>query len=185
MPAAILKGEEIVLKREQSLLYLHTIRAQTVFMDALEQKIKALESFKDWTNYLLITTVAALGWTAGKDSATFHTECMRTWAALTFAASIVFAILVLALIPHIAEEIDAPRGRCPSIYQVYWEHWLVKVRLTNLCLPQHVLFLAGIIFYAVGTTFYPPRSWCVFGEALLAAAVAVLLAGNVSRMFGW
>ena len=31
-------------------------------MTQLEQKLKALDSFKDWTNYLLITTVAALGW---------------------------------------------------------------------------------------------------------------------------
>ena len=30
----------------------------------IEQQLKALEFFKDWSNYLLVTTVAALGWVA-------------------------------------------------------------------------------------------------------------------------
>ena len=30
-------------------------------MTSKEQKLKALEYFKDWSNYLLVTTVAA-GW---------------------------------------------------------------------------------------------------------------------------
>jgi hypothetical protein len=34
----------------------------------LGQKLKALDAFKDWTNYLLVTTVAALGWAARKDA---------------------------------------------------------------------------------------------------------------------
>jgi hypothetical protein len=37
-------------------------------MQPTEQKLKALDAFKDWSNYLLITTVAALGWTASKDA---------------------------------------------------------------------------------------------------------------------
>jgi hypothetical protein len=33
-----------------------------------DAQTKALEFFKDWSNYLLVTTVAALGWVAsGKD----------------------------------------------------------------------------------------------------------------------
>jgi len=155
-------------------------------MEDIDKKLKALDSFKDWTNYLLVTTVAALGWTAGKDGATFSTPCMRTYAVLIFAVSIVFAILVLALIPHVAELLDAPPGeKCKSIYDVYWEHWLVKVRLTNLCLPQHILFLVGIILYSVGTTFSPPESWCIFWAALIGLTAVVLFAGNVSRLFGW
>ena len=34
--------------------------------DRLDQKLKALDAFKDWSNYLLVTTVAALGWTSTK-----------------------------------------------------------------------------------------------------------------------
>jgi hypothetical protein len=153
--------------------------------EMLDQKLKALDAFKDWTNYLLITTVAALGWTAGKEATNFSTPCMRIYAVLTFAVSIVFAILTLALIPHVAEDIEIDNGKYPSIYKVPWKHWAVKVRLTNLCLPQHVLFLIGIVLYAVGTTFCPPTSWCVFWSALVVLVVAILFAGNVSRLFGW
>jgi hypothetical protein len=149
----------------------------------LDQKLKALDAFKDWTNYLLITTVAALGWTAGRDATNFSTPCMRIYAVLVFAVSIVFAILTLALIPHVAEDLDIVSGKYPSIYEVYWEHWLVKVRLTHLCLPQHVLFLVGIILYAVGTTFFPATAWCVFFAALVVLVLMILFAGNVSRIF--
>lgn len=151
----------------------------------LEQKLKALDAFKDWTNYLLVTTVAALGWTAGKDPTTFTTPCMRTFAVLAFAISIVFAILALALVPHVAEDLQKSAGGTtyPSIYRVHWEHWWVKVRLTNLCLPQHVLFLVGIILYAVGTTFKPPTSWCIFWSTLIGLVAVILLFSNLSRIF--
>jgi hypothetical protein len=148
--------------------------------DPLEQKLKALDSFKDWTNYLLVTTVAALGWTTGKEAATFCTPCMKTGAIVTFALSIVFAILVLALIPHVAEDLKAPINGPPppSIYEVRWKHWLVDARLTSFCLPQHVLFLVGIVLYAVGNTFGPPSSWCILSGALIGTAVLILIFGN-------
>ena len=50
--------------------------------DKLDQKLKALEAFKDWSNYLLIATVAALEWTAKQDSAPFCNEWMKSWAIL-------------------------------------------------------------------------------------------------------
>jgi len=119
--------------------------------------LKALDGFKDWSNYLLVTTVAAMGWTATQEC-NFRVSWMRSRAILSFAASIVFAILTLALIPHVAEDIkETTEGVAPSIYYVYWRdrgfHW----RLTYLCLPQHLLFLLGILLYAAGTSFplYP------------------------------
>ena len=55
-------------------------------MDAnMEQHLKALDSFKDWSNYLLVTTVAALGWTAGKDAGHFCLPWMKSAAILFFA----------------------------------------------------------------------------------------------------
>jgi hypothetical protein len=33
------------------------------------QKTSAIGMFKDWTNYLLVTTVAALGWVAAQPPA--------------------------------------------------------------------------------------------------------------------
>jgi hypothetical protein len=43
-------------------------------MIGIEQKLKALESFKDWTNYLLVTTVAALGWTVSRTCRDFFSS---------------------------------------------------------------------------------------------------------------
>ena len=71
-------------------------------MDPIVQKLKALGSFKDRSNYLLLTTSGALGWTA---TATFSSGDMKPVAVICFALSIVFAILTPALIPHVAEDI--------------------------------------------------------------------------------
>jgi hypothetical protein len=70
-------------------------------MDAhVEQHLQALEFFKDWSNYLLVTTVAALGWAA-------RSRPVPTWLFSVmlgcFALSIVAGIFTLALIPLIAE----------------------------------------------------------------------------------
>ena len=60
---------------------------------------------------------------------------------------------------HVAEDIKLKtNGEAPSIYHVYWHGWLVKLRLTRLCLPQHLFFLLGILLYATGTVFLPVNS---------------------------
>jgi hypothetical protein len=93
-------------------------------LDAIKQKLKALDSFKAWSNYLLATTVAALGSTAPADT-TFCTDWLKKADIVFFALSVVFAILTLALIPHAAEDIkqDA-NGAAPSIYHVLLA-WMV------------------------------------------------------------
>jgi hypothetical protein len=116
----------------------------------IDQKQKALDAFKDWSNYLLVTTVAALGWTTAKDGACFSSVGIRDVCILLFALSIVFAILTLALTPLTGENLKEDK----SIYEVCWEGWFKgRYRLMDLCLPQHVLFLLGIIVYSGGTAF--------------------------------
>jgi len=44
--------------------YDHFWETEVSVVSKQEQKLKALEWFKDWSNYMLITTVAALGWVA-------------------------------------------------------------------------------------------------------------------------
>ncbi len=100
-------------------------------MDPIDQRLRALDNFKDWSNYLLVTTVAALGWTS-KTDVKFCTPWMREDAVLCFALSIMFAILTLALIPHVAEDIKLETNEeALSIYHVYWHGWFVKLRLTQ------------------------------------------------------
>jgi hypothetical protein len=153
-----------------------------VLMDKLEQKLKALDAFKDWSNYLLVTTVAALGWTA-KDATHFCNAWMKSGAIFLFALSTVFAILTLALIPHVAELIkEDAAGDLPSIYYVYWDGWWVKLRLTYLCFPQHVLFLLGILLYAAGATLHRPTPVCEFSLGVLLLFLIVFLIGQLGRV---
>ena len=122
---------------------------------AVEQKLKALEAFKDWSNYLLVTTVAALGWVSTKEAPELCPEWIRTWCIVSLALSVFFSILTLALIPHVAELID---GKL-SIYDVFWDGWHYKFEIFHFCFPAHVLFLVGVLLYACGTTtHHAPKS---------------------------
>jgi uncharacterized oligopeptide transporter (OPT) family protein len=117
-------------------------------MDSVEQKLKALEAFKDWSNYLLVTTVAALGWVSTKPLGFSPTQ-IRAWCIWSFAISIFFGILTLALVPHIAELLG-PSSQ--SIYSVYWNGWGPKLELFYACLPEHAFFLLGVMLYAYGVS---------------------------------
>lgn len=122
--------------------------------EALMRFTTSLEHFKDWSNFLLVTTVAALGWTASKDQA--FRKCTRPLCVLLFALSTVFAIFTLALIPLVAEQGHG----YPSIYDVpvtFWmTEWIGVIHLKFVCMPQHLLFIAGIILYAGGTVGMKP-----------------------------
>src|SRR5437868_412588 len=113
----------------------------------VDQKLKALDQFKDWSNYLLVTTVAALGWVS--------VDVVSTWPVLkafilaSLAVSVVFAMLTLALIPLIAHDLtDDNRsiyftpGRFRLEPVLKGEH---SLRLKWVCFPQHVFFLLAIV----------------------------------------
>ncbi len=153
-------------------------------MDGTEQKLRALDSFKDWSNYLLVTTVAALGWTAGKDAETFSTPSMKQFAIMSFALSIAFGIVTLALVPHVAEDIKEAEGKTPSIYHVYWTGWFVTLRLTRICLPQHIFFLVGILLFAMGTAFSSSQSWYWFVGIALGGLLVIFGLGKLPRAKG-
>jgi hypothetical protein len=114
---------------------------------------KSLEFFKDWSNYLLVTTVAALGWVTTNNVA-FWSPVIQLICIWCLALSIVFAILTLALIPLVEEQRLADQ----SIYRVSAKCWVCGAhgrRLFSVCLPQHVLFIAGVLLYAAGTSTWP------------------------------
>lgn len=118
----------------------------------VQQLTASLGFFKDWTNYLLVTTVAALGWVATKPLILDGSALQ--WTIAFFCLSIVFAILTLALIPLVGERLVAGS----SIYDIkarFTVFWLWGpeggAKLKWVCWPQHVLFLAGIIVFSVGS----------------------------------
>lgn len=117
-----------------------------------DAKTTALAFFKDWSNYLLLTTVAALGWVASGDIA-FSSAWVRAVCIFSFALSIGFGILTLALIPLVQEQRKLGHQ---SNYDVVVEYqltpgWHGLCRLKSLCFPQHILFLLGIATFALGT----------------------------------
>ena len=127
----------------------------------ITQLTAALGFFKDWTNYLLVTTVAALGWVSSQKH-----DVLGLWAkrvcVFAFAGSIAFAIFTLALIPLIAELVHTAKQ--PSIYSIDarfylwpWEGRLMSLRLKHVCWLQHLLFLVGIGAYAVGALRAPEK----------------------------
>ena len=118
---------------------------------ANDTKSSALEHFRAWSNYLLVTTVAALGWVTTQQPD--MVVGLRIGSTTAFAASIVFGIFTLALIPLVEEQ----RGRDESIYQakvratpLLISKW-PRMKLKYACWPQHVLFLVGTVLYTIGS----------------------------------
>jgi hypothetical protein len=69
--------------------------------NVITQQLASLDSFKDWSNYMLVTTVACLGWVAKEYKG--QKFMVELWL---FTSSIVFAILTLALIPIVGTQIS-------------------------------------------------------------------------------
>ena len=117
----------------------------------VDQRTIALGYFKDWTNYLLVTSVVAMGWIVKDNSVNGFPKDL---AIIALAGSIVFAIFTLALIPIVAERIIDNREE--SIYSISARFKLflrwgnASFRIKWVCFPQHFLFIVGIISYAYG-----------------------------------
>src|SRR6266851_4301513 len=73
---------------------------ETIRRNKVDHRLAALTSFKDFTNYLLVTTVAATGWVATQGSVA---GWLRGACTVLFALSAIFGIFTLALIPPVAE----------------------------------------------------------------------------------
>jgi hypothetical protein len=121
---------------------------------------KPIDYFKDWSNYLLVTTVAALGWVTTKEAVISSISLPRVWllCVLCLTLSVVFGIFTLALIPLVAEQ----RAAEESFYYVDAEFNLLgrcHARLKWVCFPQHVLFILGVLLYGGGTGYGIGTGW--------------------------
>jgi len=120
-------------------------------MSHVEQLLKGLEFFGNWSNYILVTTVAALGWVASTARAPISPRALR-WVIGCLCASIVFAVFTLAMIPLVAENITAETKSfyelSPKFDLIYTIGPEVSLKLKWVCWPQHILFLVGIAIYS-------------------------------------
>lgn len=126
-------------------------------MSPVEQALKALEFFKDWSNFLLVTTVAALGW-ASTERHVLASAKMKRFCIWSLALSTVFGIFTLGMIPLVAQQATGKQ----SIFQegvtfyLLWVVWEVgPFTLKLVCWPQHVLFIVGVLAYAWGARKQP------------------------------
>jgi hypothetical protein len=111
-------------------------------MSLTEQKLNALGAFKDWSNYLLVTTVVALGWVAGADTDKPLTLATK-FEVFFLAASVIFGTFTLAVIPIIAEQItDGINLWCRSPFQPFLD---VGSREKNT--PKGGVLAATCLFY--------------------------------------
>jgi hypothetical protein len=129
--------------------------ATTGVPSQIDRKLKALDSFKDWSNYLLVTTVAALGWVSTEVQ--FDSSGWRVPIIGLLTVSIVLAMLTLGLVPLVAEAISDD-GRSfydtPGSYRPFWMYKRVRrsIRLKWVCFPQHGCFLIAIILYGIAAS---------------------------------
>lgn len=116
----------------------------------IEHHLIALGYFKDWSNFLLVTTVAALGWVATKDRLRISVGATRVTIAC-FGASIVFGMLTLAMIPIVAEQLNSETESFYKTAASFKLFWLwgpeVSAKLKLTCWPQHTLFVGGIAVF--------------------------------------
>lgn len=114
--------------------------------DGPDDRSEALKLFKDWNDKLLVTSVAALAWVVGDSLPGICS--FKFWSAASLALSIGFGIISLGLLPLIQEQ-----GKGQSIYQVRPKSWFTArtglngPRLTNVCMPHHLLFYLGVLLY--------------------------------------
>jgi hypothetical protein len=144
-----------------AVLILATISATFADGDVTQQAgaTAALQAFKDWSNYLLVTTTAALGWVASDKGNNEGAPTKKPKALLASAwflcLSIIFGIFTLALIPLVLEKIPKITGTITSIYRIEAEFrllWISEKRiysatLKDFCWFQHLFFILGIVCY--------------------------------------
>ena len=137
----------------------------------------ALAHFKDWSNYLLITTVAALGWVAEYNTGHRLLNDLAVWC---FGASIVFGIFTLALVPLVSQKIT---DQTNSIYEVGAEFRVFTKEccayLTQACRPQHLLFVMGVVLYCLSVTGSEQRY--LLAKIIGASVIVILIIAILSK----
>lgn len=134
-------------------------------------KVIALGYFKDWSNYLLVTSVGAVGWIAHQGGPTDS-----IWALLSLwslALAVVFGIFTLALIPLVAEQIrdtDASFHSVEVTYQLFGSQQ--RAYIWQACRPQHVFFILGVLFYVMASA---NCRWLAFAVGILGVATGRFL----------
>ncbi len=123
----------------------------------IDHLLKAVEYFNNSNNYLIMISVVALGWVVEHPGGVH--ESLKNAVVLCMGLSTVFGLFTMGLLPLVAETLT---GTTESIYDVKGqfrtfvlggrEH---SLPLKAVCWPQQVLFIMGIMLYAIGHVVNP------------------------------
>ena len=118
----------------------------------IDHLLKAVEYFNTSNNYLVLISVVALGWVV-EHPGSMH-ESLKDAIVLCMGLSAVFGLFTMGLLPLVAETLT---GTTESIYDVKGQFRTFvlggrnhSLPLKAVCWPQQVLFLTGVMLYAVG-----------------------------------
>src|SRR4051812_32092286 len=156
---------------------------QKLKIEDVDPRRDSLQSFERWSNYMLVTTVAAVAWVASSKPDPSDDVATTLWSAAVWCLgiSIVFGIFTLALVPLVAHAMGKDPKNEDSIYhiKVTFELFQLPIRafLTQACRPQHALFIAGVILYCIWNA---EHVW----PAVIIPAMAGLY-GVLSRPWCW
>ena len=112
-----------------------------------DAQAKALEFVNSASSYVLLATIALLGWVAS--GVEFSNDALRVASMACLTLSVVFGVATLALIPLVQEA----RRPGQSNFEVEGRFMLFGrrgVRLKSALLPQYLFLLAGLVLYVVG-----------------------------------
>ncbi len=125
---------------------------QQTHKEHIDHLLKAVEFFKDSSNFLLLISVVALGWVVEHPSGI--NESLNDTVVLCMGLSVVFGLFTMGLLPLVAETLT---GTTSSIYDVRGEFRTFvlggrhhSLPLKAVCWPQQVFFIAGILVYMIG-----------------------------------
>ena len=117
-----------------------------------ERQMDALDHVRHWSSYLLVTAVASLGWAATSPRVILPEGALKVICIWSLALSVVFGVATLALIPLVAEQGKADDSVYTATARVSvspFSRRPVSLYLKQVCLPQQVLFVIGILAYAI------------------------------------
>ena len=123
----------------------------------IDHLLKAVEYFNNSNNYLILVSVVALGWVVEHPNAV--QENMKNAIVLCMGLSTVFGLFTMGLLPLVAETLT---GTTQSIYDVKGQFRTFvlggrshSLPLKAVCWPQQVLFITGVLLYAIGHDMKP------------------------------
>src|SRR6202051_3647294 len=112
-----------------------------------DAQAKALEFVNSASSYVLLATIALLGWVAS--GVEFSNDGLRVASMACLTLSVVFGVATLALIP-LVQEARRPGQSNFGVDGRFMLFGARGARSNSGLLPQYLFLLAGVVLYVCG-----------------------------------